>query len=127
MQGGGDYTPSYENFSNMNMGQTSHPSTLPSGFSTGSQVEKREPISGGFPEREVKPTSNGYILEEVEPESPTTDRETFEDADYGRNGYLNHMNINYDGGDDGESYFTGPDSDITFMDIIEPTVLEGHL
>lgn len=45
---------------------------------------------------------------------------------YGRDGYLNHMNIKYSGGDDGESYFTGPESDITFMDIITPLALEGH-
>ena len=45
---------------------------------------------------------------------------------YGRAGYLNHMHINYRGGDDGESYYTGPDSDITFLDIINPFWLEVH-
>jgi hypothetical protein len=45
---------------------------------------------------------------------------------YGRDGYLNHMHINYRGGDDGESYNTGPNSDITFLDIINPLLLEGH-
>jgi len=45
---------------------------------------------------------------------------------YGRDGYLNHMHINYRGGDDGESYYTGPSSDITFLDIINPMWLEGH-
>ena len=44
---------------------------------------------------------------------------------YGRDGYMNHMHINYNGGDDGESYYTGPDSDITFLDIITPLALEG--
>ena len=47
--------------------------------------------------------------------------------EYGKDGYLNHMHINYDGGDDGESYFTGPDSDISFLDIITPMSFEGHL
>jgi hypothetical protein len=90
-------------------------------------------MQGGFPGQQLpdfdeqyqKFQPNGFAIAQVVPDS-STDFSSISAENYGNDGYLNHMHINYDGGDNGESYFTGPDSDITFMDIITPMVLEGH-
>lgn len=99
------------------------------GFATSSSKE----IKGGYkyeePKAQTKTSlnfdtpelkSNTGNFELVDTIDESEDEKHITSEDYGVNGYLNHMHINYQGGDHGESYFTGPDSDITFLDIIRP-------
>ena len=72
-------------------------------------------------------TQANYMLNQVSYADTRDTKGAVEQEDYGADGYLNHLHINYWGGDDGQSYLTGPESDITFLDIIQPTLLEGHV
>lgn len=123
--------PTYDNYQNFN-GRDAFSANV--AFASSSQEEKKsEPkfISGGFDEGENEKPNDDYKklksntgkFEEISSHDLSTPMGL---DDYGADGYLNHMHIRYEGGDDGESYITGPDSDITFLDIIQPTVLPGH-
>ena len=39
---------------------------------------------------------------------------------YAEDGFLNVNDLYYDGGDDGETYFAGPNTDVSFLDVIHP-------
>ena len=91
-------------------------------------------MEGGFPVQEIphveenikKLNDNGYVFQEIVPDPKHDYYYPMGIEDYGKDGFFNHMHLDYEGGDDGESYFTGPDSDVTFLDIIQPMSLGGH-
>ena len=64
--------------------------------------------------------ANGWSLTEAEMTPEHDYGYPLKEYMYAEDGYLNTNNLFYEGGDDGESFFTGPDSDVSFLDIIYP-------
>lgn len=71
------------------------------------------------PDTRLKSTTG--VFEEIETPAPHNYWESMSEEEYGKDGYYhNDDDIKpYKGGEDGESYYTSADSDLTYLDVIQ--------